>query len=90
MFEQSNRRQQRLHALPIAVDQLRQFLTLRGTQVTAKITLYVHQHVGVVAARRLMRQQSHQTAAVLNGERLQRLPFIHISHKAPQFAVFRL
>lgn len=53
VFEQRDRCQQWLHALPISVDQLRQFAPLSGIQLLAKITLYMHQHVGVITPCRL-------------------------------------
>ncbi|MNV97481.1 hypothetical protein D3C71_1926070 [compost metagenome] len=90
MFEQGYRCQQRLHPLPITIDQLRQFLALRGAQMIAEIALHMHQYVGVVTTGSLVRQQFHQATAVFEGEGFQRIPFIDARHKTPKLPVFLL
>lgn len=56
----------------------------------AKITLNVHQNVGVIARVGGMRKQNNYALAVLVVKIIQILPLVNISHERAKFAVFRL
>ena len=56
----------------------------------AKITLNVHQNVGVIARVGRLRKQNNYTLAVLVVKIVQTLPLMNICHKRAKFAVLRL
>ncbi len=56
----------------------------------AKITLNVHQNVGVIARVGGMRKQNNYALAVLVVKIIQILPLMNISHKRAKFAVLGL
>lgn len=56
----------------------------------AKITLNVHQNVGVVTSVGRVRKQNNYALAVLVVKIIQILPLMNISHKRADFAVLRL
>src|SRR5699024_6452762 len=90
VFDTHQRRKKRLLATAITVDKRRQLLAFCGINMWAKITLNVHQNVGVIARVGGMRKQNNYALAVLVVIVTQILPLVNISHKRAKFAVFRL
>ena len=90
MFDTHQRRKKRLLATAITVDKRRQLLAFCGINMRAKITLNVHQNIGVVTSVGGVRKQNNYALAVLVVIVIQILPLVNISHERAKFAVLGL
>ncbi|MNT01962.1 hypothetical protein D3C72_1364490 [compost metagenome] len=90
MFQQRERGEDRQLSGAVVEDNFTQLQALAGIELFTEIALNVHQHVGVVFARRGLFQNRHQFLAIDRKKGLQIVPFVKRRHKRPDLAITRL